>query len=346
MLSANTLDLAHAAFRKHKAVHGSYDSYRGIVTLHGMARLASETGDTQLLEEARTELMPYVRGERKFKSNFPNYFCGGNATAWLFYKGHLPEAKEAVRRYAEQIMNEAPRDPNGILCHPAKPEEYIIWIDVAFAVTPFLLFAGLALENDDYIEEAYQQTAKMVRTFYIPETGLLIQSHNMRGPGHRSQDHWSRGNGWAAYALCELATYLPEGHPRKADAVKLFTDHVAACAKFQNAQGLWHQEMTEHDFSYVETSGSGLMLYALGVGIASGMIGESEKARFEKGLKGMLTYINEDTDIFHTCMGCLSPGQGTKLDYMARPPVVNDSHAFGPVAFSMGQAHFLGIKNI
>jgi unsaturated rhamnogalacturonyl hydrolase len=346
MKSAATYHLAQKAFHKHKAVHGSFDHYAGIVSLHGYARLASECEEPDLLEEIRSELMPYVRGERENSGNFPNYSCGGNATAWLLYQGHLPEAAETVRHYADEIMHDAPRDRNGILCRPRQVSEEVIWIDVAFAVTPFLLFAGLALGKDAYIEEAFQQTAKMVRGFHVEETGLLFQSINMRGPGHRSEDHWSRGNGWGALALAELAVYLPKDHPRKAEAVEIFVAHVNACAKFQNANGLWHQEMTEPDFSYVETSGSALMLYALGLGIAGGLIEDSERGRFEKGLKGLLAYISDDIDIFHTCRGCLCPGQGTKLEYMARPPVLNDIHAFGPVVLAMGQAHQLGLKSI
>ncbi|MBC2603361.1 glycoside hydrolase family 88/105 protein [Puniceicoccus vermicola] len=338
--------LAQAAFRKHKAVQGSYDVYPGIVSMHGMARLATETQDENLLEEIRSEIMPYVRGERSFPANFPNYLCGGNGAAWLLWRGKLPEVEEAARQYAEQIMNEAPRDNAGILCHPNNPEEQKIWIDVAFAVSPFLLFTGLALGNDDYLEEAFQQTAKMVKAFHREDTGLVIQAHNFSGAGHKTEDHWSRGNGWAALALADVAIYLPDDHPRKAEAISLFQDHVRACAKFQDEEGLWHQEMTDLRLAYVETSGSGLMLYALGAGIQAGLIPDSEMERFQRGLKGLNAYITEDTDIFHTCCGCLSPGQGTKLEYRAHPAKVNDHHAFGPVVLAMGQAHLLGIQSI
>lgn len=346
MKHASTLAIAQAAFRKHKKIHGSYDLYPGIVTLHGMARLATQTGDKSLLVEISEELGSYVRAERDFFVNFPNYLCGGNATAWMLFRGRLPEAKESVRRYADQILNEAPRDPQGILSHPRLVGQDAIWIDVAFAVTPFLLFAGLALDCDEYVEEAFQQTAKMVRAFRFEETGLLFQSRNFKGVGHRSDDHWSRGNGWGALALCELAVHLPTEHPRKAEAVSLYLDHVRACAVFQDENGLWGQEMTAADKTYVETSGSALMLYALGLGIKAGLVDVAERSRFERGLIGLLAYISDDTDIYHTCRGCLCPGQGTKLDYMAQPPVVNDSHAFGPVVLAMGQGHLLGIENL
>lgn len=346
MRTASTLTLALAAFHKHLEVHGDFNHYAGIVSLHGMTRLATSTGDERLIEEARRQLMPYVLGERDFYANFPNYLCGGNATAWMFYKGLLPEAETAVRKYADEILHDAARTPEGILTHPRLPGENVIWIDVAFAVTPFLLFAGLAMGEEAYIEEAFQQTHKMVEVFRDPENGLLHQSLNMRGPGHRSEDHWSRGNGWGALAMAELAAYLPAEHPHKEEAVAMYLNHIRACAAFPDKEGLWHQEMTDHDHSYAETSGTGLMLYALGLGIEAGIVADDERERFTHGLKGLLGYISEDTDIYHTCRGCLCPGQGTIIEYRATPPVRNDVHAFGPVVLAMGQGHQLGITQL
>jgi len=346
MQHANTLKLALDAFHKHKAVRGSYDEYPGIVSMHGMARIATETGDKAYIEEIRGELMPYVRGERSYNCNFPNYFCGGNASAWMLYKGLLPEVKETAVKYCEQIRNEAPRDPDGILCHPKMPSQNAIWIDVAFAVSPFLLFTGLTVGNDEYVEDAINQTVKMIRQFYFEKTGLIFQCKNFRWPGHMSEDHWSRSNGWGALALCELAVHLPDSHPRKQEVTELYLRHMMACLKYQDENGMWHQEMTQIRTSYVETSGTSLLLYALGAGIHAGIVPESELPHFEKGLKGMLAYISTDTDIYHTCCGCLCPGQGTKLEYAAHPTMANDFHAFGPVVLAMGQAHFMGIENI
>lgn len=339
-------ELAHRAALKHIAVHGHLDHYSGIVTLHALTRLAAGTGDTTLIREARELLLPFVRGERQFHVNFPNYLCGGNASAYLLWRGHLPEAAESARRYAEEILNCAPRDPDGILSHPQLPGRDCVWIDVAFAVTPFLLFTGLALNEGKYIEEAFQQTAKMVRLFLDSENGLLHQSRGFNGPGKFSEDHWSRGNGWGALALTELACHLPDTHPRKEEALKLYDDHLAACARFQDERGLWHQEITELKRSYVETSGSGLLLYAVGAGLEAGILDASHQERFEQGLRGLLDYISADFDIYHTCRGCLCPGQGTMLEYMAHPAVPNDPHAFGPVSLAAGQAHLLGISRI
>ena len=162
-----TLEVARRAFARHFALH-SLTHYTGILSLHGLARLAAISGDAQILDEARSYLRPFIRGERQFSCNFKNYLCGGNGTAFLLQQGVFPEAADAVRFYAEQTVREAPRDENGILCMPWDVERRKIFIDVAFAVTPFLLFAGLALNNEKYIEEAFQQTAKMIEIFPRP----------------------------------------------------------------------------------------------------------------------------------------------------------------------------------
>ncbi|MDR1282077.1 MAG: glycoside hydrolase family 88 protein [Opitutaceae bacterium] len=353
MQSARTLDLALKAARKHLAVCGHFERYEGIVTLYGTARLAAATGDPALIAQAREWLMPFVRGELNFHHNFPNYLCGGAASAWLLWRGHLPEVRDAVRHYADEILHHAPRAPDGILTRPRDAEKNYVWIDVAFSVGPFLLFAGLALDDDRYVEESFRQVSRMVRLFRDPGNGLFHQGRNFNGPGKISEDHWSRGNGWGAFALIELARHLPDDHPCKAESLALYRDHVEACARAQDNDGLWHQEMTEPVNAYVETSGSGLLLYALGSGLEAGLLGgpgsaeaAAHRARFGKGLRGLLAYITDDLDIFHTCRGCLCPGNATRLDYRAHPPILNDSHAFGPVILAAGQAHLLGLETI
>ncbi len=339
--------LAVSVARKHPAVHGRFDMYPGIVTLHGLARLAALQDDAALLEETRGYYLPFVRGEVTFYSNFPNYFCGGLGTAYLLWKGLLPEAKDEVRKYAVQLMTEAPRNPEGIFSHPKFPTEDRVWIDVAFAVSPFLVYAGLVFDEEAYIGEGIDQTEKMYHLLLDSENGLVHQSKGFGGrlANGISEDHWSRGNGWLAYSLAELIAALPPSHPRRPDVEKIYTDLMTACVAFQNGEGLWHQEMTNPD-SYVETSGSGLILYAMGAGVECGLLDAGWQAKFETGLKGLSRYISQDFDVFHTCRGCLCPANGSQLNYMAKPPVLNDPHAFGPVALAFGQAHRLGIQQL
>lgn len=349
VLGGGPLETALRAFDKHVETY-RLEHYTAIVSLHGLARLGlflkERDGDESVLNKARARFGSFLRGDETFTCNFPNYRVGGNGAAYLWWQGAFPDVGEATfAPYLDELLHKAVRDRNGIYCHPSAPEEEKIWIDVAFAVTPFLLFCGLKLNRVDLIDEAWAQTRKMVELLRVPETGLVNQAINYRGPGHRTGDYWSRGNGWAILALTELAQYFPESHPERPAVLAMYRDLVEACLRVQDpACGLWHQHMTAPE-SYVETSGSALILYAIGAGIESGLLAETcHLEAFKKGLRGLKSYIALDGSVHNTCIGCLSPGMGTREDYMQRPYVINDPHAFGPLVLAFGQAVRLGLE--
>jgi len=340
--STSSVRTSLKAFDKHRALH-TMAHYTGILSMHGLSRLALSTGDASHIDRARSELIPFVSGEHVFKCNFPNYHIGGNGTALLLMQGHFPEAESVCREHAEQILRMSPRSSEGILCRPPENCERV-WIDTAFAVTPFLLFTGLALDVEEYVEEAFRQIHAPYELLIDRENGLLHQSRGFIGPGKISPDHWSRGNGWGLLALAELVAWLPVGHRLRTASEAMLRDLLNACLKFQDANGLWHQEITEPKSSYVETSGTGLILFALGVAIEKGVLPASARDAFERGLAGYAGYIMPDGSIFHTCAGCLSPGDGSIATYKGVPPVKNDPHAFGPAILAFGQAYRLGVE--
>jgi len=227
-------------------------------------------------------------------------------------------------------------------------EQY--WIDKLFGTVPFLLFSGLLLGDNSYLDEACAQIKGMVDVFRNPQNGLYHQCYGFTGPGRPglgkiTEDHWSRGNGWGLIALTEMANYLPQTHARRKEMEKIFTDHVVACLKFQDKNGLWHQEMTRTD-SFVETSGSGFILYALGVALEKKLLAQKETEKLLQGLRGMASYIGMDSSMHNTCEGGCCPGKGMIADYMAKPHPMNDPHGFGPVSLAFSQAYNLGIKSI
>jgi unsaturated rhamnogalacturonyl hydrolase len=344
MVPASHTAIALRAFEKHKATH-TLAHYTGILSLQGLARLAIGVGDAALIERARAELLPFVSGDRQFKCNFPNYLCGGNGAAFLFWRGHLPEVADHVRQCADQILHGAPRSREGIVTMPSAAGTDKIWIDAAFAVSPFLLFAGVAFQDERCITEAIDQALKPVALLRNPANGLVHQARGFSSkPGAISEDHWSRGNGWALLALTELVDALPATHPRRAEVEQVFRDLLEACLRVQDSAGLWHHELTLPT-SFVETSGSGLILYALGTALKRGIVAAHHRAAFDRGLAEYRRYIGGDGSVLNTCEGCLSPGDGSIAAYLTKQPVTNDPHAFGPVIFSFYSAALLEKTN-
>jgi len=198
-----------------------------------------------------------------------------------------------------------------------------------------------------YIEDAWQQIHRLHLVLLDPEHGLYHQGRGFQGEGVLSADHWSRGNGWAALSWAALVGHLPDDDPRRPEIEKLFREFMAAAVRYQDADGMWRQEMTLHDErSYPETSGTGLLLFAMGVGIERGVLDASYRRHFLRGLRGYLRYIEPDGSVSHTCRGTLCPDDGSIQAYLKRPWVMNDPHAFGPAVLALVQAHRIGMEQI
>lgn len=340
-----TKAIAERAFDTFKSLY-PLQNYMGILALQGEARLCLATGDEDRLGRLCDDLAPFISPSAPFPCNFIIYHCGGNGTAILLKAGKLEAARETVERHAGLLMETAPRGENRLFCHPKDPEEGWIFIDVAFAVSPFLIHAGLALGNEAMVNEGVHQTLGLYEILLDSECGLVHQGKNVRGNKRISDDHWSRGNGWGLLALAEMLDALPPGHRHRDRVAGVLQGHLQAALQFQDDSGMWHQEMTRPD-SYPETSGTALILYALGTAIRHGVTEDrAGRLAFQRGISGLLGYIALDGSIHNTCRGCLCPGDGTIADYMEREAKYNDPHAFGAVSLAFGQAWQLGWEEV
>lgn len=340
-----TLDVAERVLRKGFTIV-DLGKYPGILMLHGMAEMAlvhPERKD-ELLRETIEIFKKYGTKEIKGRGSFICYEAGGSGPAMLHYMKLADSLRPQVESAARRMVLNQKRSTDALLI-PNWALESQVFIDIAFAVSPYLLYAGLAFDRPEYVDLAVFETMELYRILTDKITGLVHQGRGFNGVGSISEDNWSEGSGWGAFALSLLVRDLPKQHPKRAEVVKLAQSFYAAVLKYQDANGMWHQEMTD-ETSYVETSGSGLLLYGLGIMIEEGLIDQSCKQNIEKGLRGYLAYIDRDGSVSHTCKACLCPGKGTKEDYKNYEWVLNDPHAFGPVVLAFAQAYRLGINEI
>ena len=309
--------------------------YYGLLAIYALCRTAEAAEDQRLLDRCRTILQPFVRGEVRHPTNFEMYWIGGVPAAYMLMKGYMPEIREVVVEAAEHLMHAAPRDRRGIFCHPRYPGQERIWIDVCLAVTPFLLFTGLATGRNEYVDEAAAQTLMMVEELLDPACGLLHQCKNFGGPGVISEDHWGRGNGWGYLGLTELVQYLPAGSPHRPEVERRFRDLTEALLPHQSPAGLWRQEIPDPT-SYEEESGTGLIAYGMGVGLRTGVLGEHVRPHFLRALAGLAACVDDDGAVHNVCIGCLYPGNLEA--YKAREKRTDDPHGFGPAMLAFAEA--------
>lgn len=343
--AAPPLDVSRRLFAHYRSI-AEVKHYYGLLAIYGFCLAAEASGDAAMTREVREILAAFPDGHEHPHYNFPSYRIGGIPRAYELFRGRMTDdaTRGAVAEYADEMMA-APRDARGILCHPqAGPAAGLIWIDVAMAATPFLLFAGLGLDRSALVDEAARQTFLMYEELTDLRTGLLHQCKNFLGPGRLSSDHWSRGNGWGIIAVTELVRCLPAGSAHRPRAEALLAAHLNALLPFQSPRGLWYQEvaMPDDPRNWEESSGTGLILYALGVALLRGLpLNGDARAAFDRGVHGLLAHcIDDDGSTTGCCHGCLAPGKGeahgTPESYMTLcVPCRDEPHSFGPLMLAL-----------
>lgn len=325
--------------------------YQGSVFNASLSEYALASEDKAHLERIKAVLDLYKdkKVEMGKSSNFISYRYGGNAAARMAYAGYSEYADMVREAAADAWKNQRRTATEGLMTgqytRPHQPD--VFFVDVISAVTPFVLYAGLLEGNKEYIDYAAWETLEAYRIFKDSESGLFHQSRGTYDiPMMITQDCWSRGNGWASTAFSALMRHLPKNSVHYKEMRATAKAFYTSVLKYQDPKtGLWHQEMTDST-SYIETSGSGLLLDGIAAAIESGVLPKKHKADFYRGLQGLLSYVDPDGSVGHTCRGCLSPGTGTKADYIDRQFYFNESHAFGPVVSALAAALRLGYTEI
>lgn len=147
-------------------------------------------------------------------------------------------------------------------------------------------------------------------------------------------------------ALGALLKDYPKDGKYRNDIVKEAERFYPNVCRYQDENGMWHQELTDLS-SYVETSGSAQITAGLGAAIQAGVISREEyMPYFEKGIRGLLSWVDPDGSTGHCCRPNLVPGHGRKEDYKAVHWFYNETHIAGPVVLALAQALSLGIDKV
>lgn len=328
--------------------------YMGTCLYHGMADLAIASGDPADMERVMKIMRGFVSGE--IQATFFNsysYYVGGQAMPFLAWKTGNKELAAKAIEYANKMWTDQARTSDNIMTannQKKRLEMDGFWIDMAFTLTPYLLFSGILTKNQEWIDYSAWEILTMYKVLYDKESnGLFHQARAIGGlkKGEISEDCWSRGNGWGSMAFGSELLYYPKNGKYYKEIRKQARNFYDAAIRHMDANGLWHQEMTNFD-SYAETSGSAQLVAGIGAAIEAGVLPRKQYLPvFEKALKGLLGYIDPDGSIGHCCQGNLAPGtKGLKKEYEKAHFYFNESHVFGPAVLALAQALRLGYKTV
>ena len=336
------LNIVENIWTTFKENHG-WGSYASILALSAYERIGKFEHIDSIIDECVAISRNYLNGGvAKVGGAYDQYIyrVGGSATAWLFARGFIPEAEEKLIAGAERLLNEFPRSPEGAFMGPWKKEE-LIWIDSLFAVCPYLVWLGETTGRKDFTDAAIDQLIAHHKILFDPETKLY---HQARKDGKLSA-RWGRGVGWAVYAMAEM-TYDLRNHERFNEVADIYRTVIDGCLAVQDENGLFHQVLDDPS-SYVESSGSGLILYGFGRGVKNQIVPrEKVYEPFLRGIKGLTGLVTLDGSVTDCCCGCLFPGDGSNEAYASHPKKTNDIHAAGAMLCAFGQAEQLYVNKL
>jgi rhamnogalacturonyl hydrolase YesR len=348
--------------KKSKLPIAMYWSYPTGVTLLGMQRVYNITRDEKIMDfvnknnRISAEQYAYLRWQKnKFGAvhdtkGFEKLWrldmlddCGAMGAAILESSlrnrvEFTPALKELVEITGNFVANVQYRTKEGTFYRPNSPEGPTIWADDLYMSLPFLIRWAEYKKDESSLNDAAQQIIDYAA--YLQDSdGLLFHAYfvDKKVPACCK---WGRANGWAAVAIAEVLSVLPEFHPHYKAVLNIYRKHIEGIVKYQSASGLWNQVIDHPELSWgIETSSSAQYTYAMARGINKGWLNKSYLPVVKKAFAGLEQQVNANGSIARVCM---STSIGDNLDYYnTRSSNDHDYHGAGLMLLALTEVHSL-----
>jgi unsaturated rhamnogalacturonyl hydrolase len=275
------------------------------------------------------------KGEGKWNYPFGQRFimeelddCGAmGASVVEVYRRHR---EERYRSYLDQtaahMLTRQTRLEDGTFAR-SFPHKWTLWSDDLYMSISFLSRMGESTGESKYFDDAARQVINFQQYVFDKSAGLMYHCwySDVQRPGVA---FWGRANGWALLAQVDLLDRLPKNHPKRAQLLDILRRHILGVARYQGAEGLWHQLLDKTD-SYPETSCSAMFTYAIARSVNKGYIEPRYASIARRGWEGVMTKIRPDGQVEGVCAG--TSVSDNLVDYYRRPTPLNDIHGIGAV---------------
>jgi unsaturated rhamnogalacturonyl hydrolase len=316
--------------------------YNHGIVLRGMQQVWSHTCDTKIVSYIQKYADEFV--DSTGTVNIPTAHSFDNIEPsvllpWLYQQTKMAKyhtGADQIRARYDSI----PTNPDGGFWHKSTyPNQ--MWLDSIYMGEPFLDQYGVVFGTCGTFcsDTIFKQTLLLAQHVRDTTTGLLYHAWDDSPAGQkaswadpttgRSPVVWDRALGWYAMAAVDMLPDLPAGANHDS-LLAIFTGIAAALKTYQDpATGLWFEVVDAGSMStdWVETSGSGMFIYALKVGVERGYLDSSYLTVANKGWQGLQTKVTTDSTGLPTITDAV-PGlsvQGNYSGYVSPTPVSNSS---------------------
>lgn len=348
--------------------------YSNSIVLLGMADIYDKTNNPNYLTYIQTYVDGYIgtdgTGITSSLAQTLDKIHPGMLCLWLYEKTGAQKYRTAAKAIKDYLLKTGtgayPRTPeNGFWHKNNVTYTNVMMCDGIYMASPFLAKYGALFSNSTAINEAAFQTMNIYSHVYDASTKLVYHAWNYDKTTYPwsnattgvSSQVWSRGMGWYMMALVDILEYLPTNHARYADMKTALQNLCEGLKNYQDpTTGLWYQVVQNPAGAgnWIETSGSGMFIYAMKKAINKGLIDSAAYTPVvNKAWTGLKTYVTTYTDNMPQITG-FAPAMGVLTTYAEYANTIPAScpgtaHPHGYCAILMASALMeypsLGIPN-
>lgn len=284
--------------------------YSNSIVLHGMEKVYQYTRDTNYIKYIKTYVDAYVNGAGVVNGLGPTLdkIHPGLLCLFLYKETGLTKYKTAATNIRNYILATTlfAKTPDGGFWHKNVGYNNIMMLDGIYMAHPFLAKYGQMFNDDSAMNTATRQTLLLASHTYDSSLHLVKHAWNYNKNSvwsdpvtGASSEVWSRAMGWYMMAIVDILQYLPATHKDYNNMRDLLDSLAIGIKNTQDASsGLWYQVMNKKDSAgnYLETSGSGMLVYALKKAVDNEWIDSGYLSVCRKGWEGLKTKIDIYTD--------------------------------------------------
>ena len=279
-------------------------SYIPALAWSGSLRLSARTKEPRWADKAKTEMRPFLSGEKPVTSE-------KNSLASL--GGHIAFADLAIAEANKAAADLAKAAADLIL--PQTSEEVVRfgtgWTDDMYMAAAPLVRVGSLTKDVRYANAAARLLLSYAGKLQRAD-GLFIHATN--GP-----HAWGRGNGFASLGLADALQYLPADAPDRPQLLNVYRTHLTALLTFQTDDGTWRQVIDEPT-AYRELTSTALFLSTMARGVRRGWLDKRFTPAIDRAWSGILARVGTDRALHDVCS---STGAGPTKDYYMTRPITN-----------------------
>jgi unsaturated rhamnogalacturonyl hydrolase len=162
------------------------------------------------------------------------------------------------------------------------------WEDALFMSAPGLTRLGVIQNDPKYFQLLDANWSRTYASLFNVADGLSCRDPNCNGV------YWARGDGWVIAALARVLEYLPATESRRTAYEAQLKTMATVLERWQGTDGLWRSDITHPArFPNQETSGTGLITFAIAWGINSGLLDRATHLPVvQKGWQGLVSAVD------------------------------------------------------